>query len=104
MVAFLDQFVARGATEDLRQLRQGLAENPELQQQLDRHLTADMSEREAFDAMRSFLSEVSTRMAPGDGQADVFDLLSWTRWEQDGITGDPAQWNDWLAAVAASRG
>jgi hypothetical protein len=104
VVAFLDQFVVRGATEDLRELRQGLPGDPELQRQLDRHLTANMTEREAFDAMRGFLSDVSTGMAPGDGQADVFDLLSWTRWEQDGITSDPAQWDDWLAAVAASGG
>jgi hypothetical protein len=49
-------------------------------------------------------SDLSTRMTPGNRQADVFDLLSWTRWELDGNTSDTAQWDDWLGAVAASRG
>jgi len=102
VLAFLDQFIARGADDNLRGLRQQLAGAPEVQLQLDRYLADHLSQRQAFDAMRQFLADVSADTTPGQPkQADVFDLLSWTQWEADGQTSDPAQWHDWTAAVAS---
>jgi hypothetical protein len=101
VLAFLHQFVSRGASPELHDLPRRLAADPELQSQLDRYLHDDMSEREAFDAMREFLGEWSSDVVPKGGEVDVFDLLSWTEWEPDGGTSDPAQWHDWLGAVAA---
>jgi hypothetical protein len=103
VLAFLDQFLSRGASRELHDLRGRLAADPELQGQLDRYLHDEMTEREAFDAMREFLGEWSSDVVPKDGEADVFDLLSWTEWEPDGGTSDPAQWHDWLGAVAVAR-
>ena len=63
VVAYLDQFVARGAAEDLRDLRQRLPSDPELLRQLDGHLTDSVTEREAFDAMRGFLGPLDSHDA-----------------------------------------
>jgi len=103
VLAFLNQFVGRGASPELQDLPRRLATDPELQSQLDGHLEEDMTEREAFDAMRGFLAEWSSVILPRDGEVDVFDLLSWTEWWPDGGTSDPAQWHDWLGAVAAAN-
>lgn len=101
VIAFLDQFVGRGASPELRELPRRLRTEPDLQSQLDAHLLDDMTEREGFDAMRAFLAEWSSHARTGrGGETDVFDLLSWTEWEPDGQTRDPAQWHDWLAAAA----
>ena len=104
VVVFLDQFVGRGASPELRELPRRLTTEPDLQSQLDAHLQDEMTEREAFDGMRAFLAEWSLH-APRrqEGETDVFDLLSWTEWEPDGGTSDPAQWHDWLAATAANN-
>lgn len=104
MLAFLDQFISRGAADDLRDLRERLATRSEVQQRLDRQLGGDeVSEREAFDAMRRFLQEEpNERATRTSGEPDVFDLLSWTEWEPDGGTSDPAQWHDWVAAVSST--
>lgn len=102
MLAFLNQFVGRGASPELRDLPRRLAADPELQSQLYRRLKDDMTDREAFDAMREFLVEWSSDAEQNEGGADVYDLLSWTEWEPGGGTSDPAQWHDWLAAVATT--
>jgi hypothetical protein len=104
VIAFLDQFVGRGASPELRDLARRLTTEPDLQSQLDAHLQDDMTEREAFDAMRAFLAEWSSH-APRrqEGETDVFDLLSWTEWDPDGGTSDPAQWHDWITAAAATN-
>ena len=63
-----------------------------------------LTEQEAFEAMRFFLAEFWKRGGSQSG-SDVADLLSWTArdlWE-DGSTADPAQWDDWMAAVEAVR-
>ncbi len=103
MLAFLDQFVGRGASPELQDLRRRLARDPRLQAQLDRYLHGEMTEREAFDAMRQFLGEWSSDIVPNAAEVDVFDLLSWTAWQPDGGTSDPAQWHDWLGAVAMAK-
>jgi hypothetical protein len=102
VLAFLNQFVGRGASPELRDLPRRLAADPVLESRLDRHLHEGMTEREAFVAMREFLSEWSSDVVPKEGETDVFDLLSWTEWEPDGGTSDPAQWHDWLGAVATT--
>jgi hypothetical protein len=104
VIAFLDQFVGRGASPELRELPRRLTTEPDLQSQLDAHFQDDMTEREAFDAMRAFLAEWSSQAPRGhDRETDVFDLLSWTEWEPDGGTSDPAQWHDWLAVAAPNN-
>ena len=114
VLAFLDQFIARGAARDIREVRRRLADDPEVRKLLEGQLPNDHpSTREAFDAMRAFL-EIEYQRQPQrryeDGP-DLVDLLSWARWESanaDGhfdaagaleMTGDPAQWHDWLASV-----
>ena len=101
VVAFLDQFISRGAKDDLRSLRQRLANDQQLQLRLDRHLAAgDVSEREGFAAMRRFFEEVAAELPPATGEGpDVWELLSWTESMADGQPYDPAQWDDWLGAV-----
>jgi hypothetical protein len=104
VVAFLGQFVGRGASPELHGLAHELPTDAMLQSQLDEFLTDEMTERQGFDAMRAFLAEWSSRIVPARGEVDVFLLLSWTEWEPDGqTTSDPAQWHDWLAAVASSE-
>ena len=61
-----------------------------------------LTEQEAFEAMRYFLTEFWKR-GGSDPDGDLVDLLSWTgsdAWS-DSSTNDPAQWEDWLAAVRA---
>jgi hypothetical protein len=102
VLAFLDQFIARGAADDLRNLRERLATQPEVQRRLSRQVTGDrVSEREAFDAMRRFLQDMAGEASPGKGGADLIDLLSWTEWESDDGTRDPARWDDWQSAVSS---
>jgi len=57
---------------------------------------------EAFEAMRSFVAQFASR-EPAESRAALQLLLAWTMRESDGITSDPAQWNDWLASVADAR-
>ena len=101
VVAFLDQFISRGAKDDLRSLRQRLASDQQLQLRLNSQLAAgDVSEREGFAAMRRFFEEVAAELPPATGEGpDVWELLSWTESMADGQPYDPAQWDDWLGAV-----
>jgi hypothetical protein len=115
VLAFLDQFIARGAAPDVTQVREQLAAHPEARRLLDAQLSTDEpSEREAFDAMTAFLAvereRIDRKEAVGPDAADLVDLISWTRWESVDLedlskqqTGDPAQWDDWLTAVGASK-
>jgi hypothetical protein len=111
VIAFLDQFISRGAASDILDLRDRLRTDPPTRERLQQQIAADnLSEREAFDAMRAFLVVEYERQtsSTGNGQPDLVDLISWTRWEaankdghfaEDGtlqMTGDPAQWHDWL--------
>jgi len=48
-----------GASPELRGLPRRLDTEPELRSKLERYLHEDMTEREAFDAMRGFLGEWS---------------------------------------------
>jgi len=63
-----------------------------------------LTEQEAFDAMRYFLTEFWKR-GGSKADGDLFDVLRWTGTEDwsDGSTNDPAQWHDWLAAVLAVK-
>lgn len=114
VLAFLDQFASRGAASDILELRDKLRTDAPTRERLQLQIVADnLSEREAFDAMRAFLAAEHEHQSrsPGGGQPDLVDLISWTRWEaanEDGhfdeagalqMTGDPAQWHDWLRCV-----
>ena len=57
---------------------------------------------EAFEAMRSFVAQFATR-EPAEFQDRFRQLLTWTEIERDGTTSDPAQWDDWVAAVEQAR-
>jgi hypothetical protein len=115
VLAFLDQFIARGAAPDVRGLRQRLGSDPEARRLLEDHLpTQQPSEREAFDAMTAFFAaewERGGRVDRAAGRPNLIELISWTSWDLSGdpadpvtqATADPAQWHDWLASVQATR-
>jgi len=107
VLAFLDQFITRGAAPDIVNVRERLANDPEARQLLDEQLpTHDVSEREAFDAMRAFFAaewKRGERISYAPGPPDLVLLESWTSWEPDGGTSDPAQWHDWLTAVEQTK-
>jgi len=58
--------------------------------------------RQAFEAMRLFLAQFNER-EPKEQRVTIELLLSWTEIEADGMTADPAQWNDWETAVTTAR-
>jgi hypothetical protein len=118
VLAFLDQFINRGAAADILALRERLATDSHTRAALDGLLPSDQpSEREAFDAMHAFF-EASHPSLPasreGEGP-DLIDLISWTGWaranekglfDEAGLlemTADPAQWHDWLTSVERAR-
>jgi hypothetical protein len=107
-LAFLDQFISRGAADDLHQLRAKLANDEHTKKLLLDQLPAhDVDEREAFDALRQFLAiELEQReRREWAGGPDLVLLLSWTEWNWDDgrTTSDPAQWHDWVGAIDTAR-
>jgi len=108
VVAFLDQFIERRAAQDVVDLRQRLANSADARKALDDAMPNDQpTEREAFDGMRQFLAGEADRVGPhwGEGTGpDLAMLHSRTSWEDWGgeSTSDPAQWHDWLDAVASA--
>lgn len=57
---------------------------------------------EAFEAMRSFVAQFAAR-EPAEFQERFRSLLQWTELQSDGLTADPAQWDDWVRSVAETR-
>jgi hypothetical protein len=118
VLAFLDQFIGRGAAQDIQELRTRLAVDENVRNLLDDQLpNDDPSNREAFDAMRSFL-EIEHERHPllgNAGNPDLAELLSWTKWASANekghfddagsleITSDPAQWHDWVKSLEQAR-
>jgi hypothetical protein len=109
VVAFLDQFIERGASEDVLDLRRRLVSDRETRLRLEAEMpNQEPTEREAFDGMRGLLA-VEEERTRGQfeyaGGPNLVLLLSWTSWEQwaGKATGDPAQWHDWLRAVQLGR-
>lgn len=104
-VAFLDQFIKRGAAPDVLAARDHLASGENIG-------AFDKGEKfaviGAYSALREFLRtkhgklNAITNHSTYD-QPDLVDLLSWTSFDigpSGGIeTADPAQWPDWLAVV-----
>ena len=113
VLAFLDQFITRGAAPDILDLRERVTNDPATEQRLQAQLpNPNPTEREAFDAMTAFFKGEweagGERSFFESGQPDLIDLMAWTAWEPGAgkvdKTEDPAQWHDWLAAVERVRG
>ena len=63
----------------------------------------DLTELEAFDAMRAFLEAYWKRGgSSSDDLAVLLGDLNRSIWA-GGRPGDPAQWSDWLKAVATVK-
>jgi hypothetical protein len=58
---------------------------------------------QAYEAMRTFVAQFNER-EPADQRETIDSMLRWTELEPDGTSYDPAQWEDWKAAVAAALG
>ena len=56
-----------------------------------------MTSRQAFEAMRFFLSRFNER-EPIERRQTINQLLRWTKVEPNGWTNDRAQWADWERA------
>ena len=59
----------------------------------------ELSEKEAFAAMARFLAEFYERAGN-----DMETLLADVNIEKDGMTLDPAAWEDWMRCVRAVKG
>jgi hypothetical protein len=68
----------------------------------DAPMEPTLSETQAFEAMRLFLAQFNER-EPEDRRETIALLLAWTEIQSDGVTDDPAQWEDWKRAVADAR-
>jgi hypothetical protein len=106
VLAFLDQFIGRGAADDVRDLRTRLVTDPATQARLADELpSSDASEREAYDAMRRFFAAEyergqNTRAGgTGPGLIQVLSWTGWGDWADNKTTNDPAQWHDWIGSV-----
>ena len=106
VLRFLDQLIGRGAEPDIIELRAQLASDQEVRRLLDAQLPSrNVSEREAFDAMRAFFEAMWERSGrPSlEGAPALVDLIAWTSWDSAPVnvlnTADPAQWHDWLVST-----
>jgi hypothetical protein len=62
-----------------------------------------LTSRQAFEAMRRFL-ELFIEREPPERCETIFMILSSTQILPDGLTADPADWDDWERAVASVIG
>ena len=62
-----------------------------------------LTSRQALEAMRHFLAQFNEREPPERRETITF-ILNWTEIQPDGMTHDPAQWQDWEKAVASVLG
>jgi hypothetical protein len=107
VVAFLDQYVARGAAQEVFDLRERLISDRETGALLDAQMPRSKpSEREAFDGMRALFQLERDRRQDDSahtGGPGLTDLLADTQWgwvrNERHETLDPAQWYDWLSTV-----
>jgi hypothetical protein len=61
-----------------------------------------MTLEQGFRAMRHFLEQFNEREP---NKERIAQLLRWTELDSaSGLTADPAQWHDWLAAVNRALG
>jgi hypothetical protein len=82
-VAFLDQFIGRGAAPDVHEVRRKLAVEPRAQQAFIEQLPNQApDERQAFDAFRRFSDRELRQRGEQDfeGAPHLGELLSWTDW------------------------
>jgi hypothetical protein len=108
VLAFLDQFISRGAAPDLIEVRDSLVRDPTAIEKLLSHFPAgEVSQRRAYDAMVEYLgAEWRARgeyVGPASGPPGLFDLSWWCEWGRnlagDDMTADPAMWFDWVAVA-----
>lgn len=82
VLAFLDQFIERGAAQDVLDLRSSLVRDAQTRNFLEAQLPSQHpTQREAFDAMRDlFEIAVERRGAHEDshGAPDLVELAGWT--------------------------
>jgi hypothetical protein len=102
IVSFLDQFIERGAASDVIALRDRLRDDPNGAAEIASLLPGDdATSAQVFEAMRRLFSAepaVEREQSP-----DLSELHSWTTLEADGLTSDPAQWEDWLSSLATPQ-
>jgi hypothetical protein len=99
MVAFLDQFIERGAEPDVIALRDWLRDSPASTALSGRPLSAEATPGEVYEAMRELFVLFSKPSPHACPHPDLEELHRWTRVEADGSTSDPAQLEDWSEVV-----
>jgi hypothetical protein len=96
VLAFLDQYIDRGAASDIRGVRENLRTNRGLRARLEDELNdGESTDSQAYDALHRFLQaewERQGKRRPDPREMCLADLLA-------DMYGDPAQWHDWLASV-----
>jgi hypothetical protein len=105
VLAFLDQFISRGASASVLSFRDRFAMDPTEWERFQAELPSDApSELEAFEAMRRvFAREFAAPGVADEPPVSFRELLSWTEHEPGGGTSDPAQWDDWLKSVQEAQ-
>lgn len=58
---------------------------------------------QAFQTMRCFVDQFMKR-EPEEYRWRFEQIIRWTRIDDEGVTSDPAQWEDWKASVARATG
>jgi hypothetical protein len=99
IVAFLDQFVERGAASDVVALRDRLRDNPDAATEIASQLPgSEAAPEEVFEAMRRLFD--AGPAIDSISPPNLVELHTWTTREADGETDDPAQWHDWLNVLS----
>ena len=99
VVAFLDQFIERGAAADMIGLRDRMRRNERLDEFAEWLPSRDPSATEVYEAMRRLFWAEAVSPGPDEPIENLETLFHWMRIEMDGISSDPAQWEDWLAVL-----
>ena len=97
VVAFLDQFIDRGAAQEVIALRNRLSVSGH---ELSCRLAGpDSSAFDVYEAMRRLFWDQAAQQTDQQ-RANFGDLYVWTQILEDGGSLDPAQWHDWCRVLA----
>jgi hypothetical protein len=103
VLAFLNQFISRGAEPDVIALRDHLRDRRS-QDLLAEWLPAENAcGSEVYEAMRRLFWKEASEANSTHSTPDLWELYSWTRIREDGLSADPAQWSDWIAVLRNLR-